>query len=259
MALHGGGGTAAGFKADNALDPVSDREGFIAVYPDGTGPLSNMLLTWNGGEHCCGYARDNDVDDVGFLVAVLDDLGTRIGFDARRVYLTGHSNGAIMAYRLAAEEPSRVAAVVGVAGTMWVEGVAPTLATPVLHIHSVDDPRALYDGGEGPNFPGSNHTVDHVPVSVGLDYWIQTNGCDPTPATVESLEGSGRDLGQRLARLRWLGCAQGSVVEHVRMEGVGHGWPGVTAGPVVQRILGPPTDLIHASEEVWRFASQFSR
>ena len=73
----------------------------------------------------------------------------------RRVYVTGHSNGAIMAYRLAAEAADRVAAIVSVAGAMALYDPQPSRAGPVLHIHSVDDPRALCDGGEGPPFPGT--------------------------------------------------------------------------------------------------------
>ena len=164
-----------------------------------------------------------------------------------------------MAYRMAAEAPGRVAAIVPVAGAMFVDDSHTAKGVPVLHIHSLDDPRALYGGGEGLPFPGTNRPINHMPVAGGLEYWIRANECDTAPAVVETREGQGQDLGQSMVRLRWSGCSNGTVVEHIRMEGVGHGWPGVTAGRLVQRILGPPTSMIHASDEVWRFASQFVR
>ena len=101
IAFHGGGGEAEGFKAYAGLDAVADREGFIVVYPNGTGVLPRRLLTWNAGE-CCGYAMNQRVDDAGFAIAVLDDLARRTAIDTRRVYATGHSNGAMMSYRLGA-------------------------------------------------------------------------------------------------------------------------------------------------------------
>ncbi len=259
VALHGGGGTAQGFKDENGLDAVSDREGFVAVYPDGTGPNPDRLLTWNAGPNCCGSAADNEVDDVGFLDAVLDDLQRRRPYDPTRVYMTGHSNGAIMTYRFALEAADRVAAIVPVAGAMAADDPAPSRRVPVLHIHSVDDPRALYEGGEGPPFPGTTHTVIHEPVEAGLGFWVGVNGCSPTPRETESRTGRGRDRGQTLTRLVWDPCADGTAVEHLRLTGVGHGWPGVRVGLARQSLIGPPTTLIDASEEVWAFVSRFSR
>src|SRR5262249_31377905 len=86
--FHGGRGTAKGQKEWSGLDAVADREGFLAVYPDGTGRFGRRLLTWNAGT-CCGYARTNAVDDVGFVLTLLADLATRTPVDHTRVYATG--------------------------------------------------------------------------------------------------------------------------------------------------------------------------
>src|SRR5690606_41449164 len=86
-------------------DGSSDLEeaGFIAVFPNGLSPArSGMLATWNAGA-CCARARDEQVDDVGFLRAVLADVKRRIRVDASRVYVVGMSNGAMMAYRIACQ------------------------------------------------------------------------------------------------------------------------------------------------------------
>lgn len=259
MALHGGGGTADQFKSENGMDEVADRNGFVAVYPDGTGAFDGRLYTWNSGHNCCGYALDQKVDDVGFLLAVLNDLARRQRYDDHRIYVTGHSNGAMMAYRLAAEAADRVAAVVPVGGAMALSDPAPTRPVPLLHIHSVDDPRALYEGGEGPPFPLTNRSVPHERVMDGLDFWADRNGCRPEPVPVEQRTGQLGNRGQTLTRLRWSGCTDGATVEHLRFTGVGHGWPGVEVGRMWQRLLGPSTTMVNASEEVWAFASRFRR
>ncbi len=250
IALHGGGGTAAQFKSDIGLDEIADREGFVAVYPDGTGPFADLLHTWNAGSNCCGPAQRNNVDDVGFIRAVVADLVGRVEIDPDKIAVTGHSNGAIMAYRIAAEASDLVRVAVPVAGAMALDDFSPTEVVAILHIHSVDDPRARYDGGEGPPFPGTDRTVFHEPVGDGLAAWADANGCDPTPDEVET----GANGDQSFVRLAWPGCADGGRVEHLRLAGVGHGWPGVTTGR--EGILGPATTLVDASEEVWRFASE---
>ena len=119
------------------------------------GRLSGRLLTWNAGT-CCAYSVINKVDDVGFVRALIDKLAEKFPIDRRRIYATGMSNGGMMAHRLAAEARDIVAAVAPVAGGMVLPVIKTARAVPVLHIHSVDDPRALYTGGLGPPFPLTN-------------------------------------------------------------------------------------------------------
>jgi polyhydroxybutyrate depolymerase len=252
LAFHGGGGEAEGFQAYAGLDRVADREGFVVVYPFGTGPLPRRLLTFNAGE-CCGYASDNDVDDVGFTMTLLARLAEQLPIDLRRVYATGHSNGAMMAYRLAAERADRIAAIVPVAGAMQVPTFAPSRPVPVLHIHSADDPRALYDGGVGPPFPLTDRRVKHRSVNEALDQWRLRNGCPAKPR----IEGRRERDDQTAVELLYVPCASGADVAHWRLTGVGHGWPGSNDGGVRESIIGPTTNLIDAAEEAWRFASRF--
>jgi polyhydroxybutyrate depolymerase len=259
LAFHGGGGNAQGFKAYAGLDAVADRESFLVVYPNGTGPLRQTLLTFNAGNHCCGPALANRVDDVGFAAAIVDDVARRTAIDRRRVYATGHSNGAMMAYRLAAERAHLVAAVVPVAGAMSLDRFEPSRPVAVMHIHSVDDPRALYGGGIGPPFPGTNNRVTHAPVQAALDQWIGRNGCPTTPTVAETRTGARRssDASHTATRLVYGPCTSGAPVVHWRLTGAGHGWPG---GPATgrERLVGPHTTVVDAAEEMWRFVRDFS-
>lgn len=253
LAFHGGGGNASGFRLYAELDRVADREQFVVVYPNGTGPLPNRLLTWNAGDGCCGYALTNGINDMGFAATVVGDLATRIRIDTRRVYATGHSNGAILAHRLAAERSGIVAAIVAVAGALDLRAFAPTRSVPVMQIHSVDDPRALYAGGLGPPFPGTENRVFHQPVQAGIDRWIAANQCSTRADTAaRKAEGS-----QTATLLVWKGCRDGAEVAHWKLTGSGHGWPGDAAPPGGEALAGPQTSLIRAADEIWAFVSRF--
>jgi polyhydroxybutyrate depolymerase len=253
LAFHGGGGNAAGFQRYAELDRVADRERFLVVYPNGTGPLPNRLLTWNAGDGCCGPGLANGVNDIGFAASVIGDLGHRVPIDTRRVYATGHSNGAMLAHRLAAERSGIIAAVAPVAGSLDLRAFAPTRAVPVMQIHSVDDPRALYAGGLGPPFPGTDNRVFHQPVQEGLDRWIAANGCPTRADTADKKAGDG----QSATLIVWRGCRGDAEVAHWKLTGSGHGWPGESPPPGGEAISGPQTRLIRAAEEVWSFVSRF--
>jgi poly(3-hydroxybutyrate) depolymerase len=73
VVFHGGGGNPESMIRLTGMNAKADEAGFLVVYPFGTGKLANTLLTFNGGE-CCGYAMDNNMDDVGFTRELLDDL-----------------------------------------------------------------------------------------------------------------------------------------------------------------------------------------
>jgi polyhydroxybutyrate depolymerase len=258
LAFHGGGGEAEGYKAYAGLDALSDREDFIVVYPNGSGLLPRRLLTWNAGE-CCGFAMNQRIDDVGFAMAVIDDVARRIAVDERRVYATGHSNGAMMAYRLGAERANRIAAIAPVAGAYNLAAFAPSQPVSVLHIHSVDDPRALYKGGSGPPFPGTNVRASHRPVMEGLEKWRAHDGCSTRSRETATRTARNGTTTQTATLIVWDGCSKGSTVAHWKLTGVGHGWPGTTQTPVREELIGPPTTIISAAEEVWKFFAQGTR
>jgi len=263
VAFHGGGGNAAQFQRSSGIDAVSDREGFVVVYPNGTGALANRLLTFNAGDGCCGYARNNDVDDVGFAVAAVNDLAQRTPVDRRRVYATGHSNGGMMAHRVGAEASDFFAAIAAVSGSLDLAGsrFAPENPVPVLQIHSVDDPRALYEGGLGPPFPGTNSRVLHQSVKQALDRWIAANGCSTMADTLDRKVGAAatRNAGIAATKLAWRSCRGGAEVMHWKLSGSGHGWPGNAASGGGETLVGKQTNIIIAAEEVWSFVSRFSR
>jgi polyhydroxybutyrate depolymerase len=157
--------------------------------------------------------------------------------------------------RSARDLGDRVAAIAPVAGALNVD-LAPTgPAVAVLHIHSVDDPRALYAGGLGPPFPGTGMRSVHRPVEDGLALWRERNRCPSLPRGAESRAGRARtpNEGQTATLLVWGPSATGAGLALWKLTGVGHGWPGNTDIGVRGDVIGPPTTLVDAAEEAWRF------
>ena len=257
--FHGGGAHARAQKDYSRMDRAADREGFVAVYPNGTGGIEGRLLTWNAGA-CCGWAAASRVDDVGFVLALLDDLAQRMPLDPGRIYATGLSNGSMMAYRLAAEAAHRIAAVAGVAGSMTMARFAPALTVPVMHIHSVNDERALYDGGLGPAFPFTNTRVFHEPVDAMLKKWIAHNGCPAQPQVADPVRGrsGAADAAHSATRHDYQPCRDGTQVVLWKLTGAGHVWPGGRQD-YLPWLLGAGTTVIDANHEMWQFFSRYRR
>jgi polyhydroxybutyrate depolymerase len=256
LAFHGGGGNGPGFQRYAGLDPLADRDGWLVAYPNGSSRLfDGRLLTWNAGD-CCGFASDSNVDDVGFALAVIDDAARAAAVDTRRVYATGHSNGAMMAYRLADDAPDRIAAIAPVAAAPAHDPSATERPVPVLHIQSADDPRALYAGGVTETL---GRQIRHRAVEPELARRRALAGCPPVPNELSRRERPAADGAIHTATLYvWAPCAGGAEVRVWRLTGAGHGWPG--ADPVLpERLMGPRTDVISAAEEIWRFLPRFSR
>jgi polyhydroxybutyrate depolymerase len=242
LALHGATMNGPMMAWFTGLNATADEAGFLAVYPDGTGRRGSYF--WNGGPDT-GPAAEDRVDDVAFVRAVLDDLARTDRVDPRRVYATGLSNGAFMAYRLAAELSDRIAAVAPVAGTMGAIDCRPTRPVPVLHVHGTEDEYVPFAGGRGPrSLTGS----DYRSVEDTIRAWVTANGCRGEPA-VEDLPDTARD-GTTVTTTTYGGGRDGAEVVLVTVHGGGHTWPGRDPRA---KVLGRPTRNVSANDLIWDF------
>jgi polyhydroxybutyrate depolymerase len=223
---------------------VAAREGFIAVYPNGTaGRARGRLLTWNAG-HCCAAAMTNRVDDVGFLAAMIDALVATGRADRTRVYVTGMSNGGMMAHRLGRERPDRVAAIAPVVGAVFGDEPPPRAPMPAFVVVGATD--TVVPPGGGPlqlrTLLGQRSAADHdvAPAMAQASYWATHNGCGPPVATETP----------RAATSAWTRCTSGAQVVFHRVAGNGHAWPGGEPG---RRGAATPATGFNASDEMWAF------
>jgi polyhydroxybutyrate depolymerase len=161
LALHGGLSTSGAMEQLTGFDSLADHDGFMVAYPDG------FMTTWNAGD-CCGAAKWGNVDDVAFLTKLIDKLDSTGMVDPDRVYVTGFSNGAGMAYRMACQSSARIAAIGVVEGAL-VTPCDPARKVSVIIFHGTADPAVPYNGGGTRNAPTDNRPFP--PVSSALDFW----------------------------------------------------------------------------------------
>lgn len=261
IALHGGGSTPESMQHFSQLIPAADRHQFALLLPAGTGPNAEFL-TWNAGR-CCGHAARRQVDDVGFLNHLLDDALARWPIDPQRVYVTGISNGGMMAYRAAADLSHRVAAIAPVAGALVYDPLPLTRPVPAIHLHGTQDDFVPYEGGRGAR---SLRRVDFPSVADSLARWQAA--CGYQAAVMEAAETlfSGP---QQTEQEDWIPQADQHLIVtrrvHARSEGLdtiveitivggGHTWPGV-APPLP--FMGPTVMSVAANDLIWAFFRQF--
>ncbi len=246
VALHGGGGRGEGMAAMSGLSATAEREGFIVAYPDGTSRLfADHLLTWNAGD-CCGYARSAGVDDTGFIGAMLDALGQGYPVDPARIFVTGMSNGGMLAHLLGSRLAGRIAAIAPVAGALPPGLPRPERPVAVCIVHGTADQHVPYGGGRGAK--ALDRHAPRASVAEAVRYWREADGCTGTPVT-ES-QGSVRTE-------TWGGGAAGTEVVLVTIRGGGHAWPGGTKG----RWFGgdEPTREVNVSDVIWEFFKRHAR
>lgn len=240
LALHGAAMNGPAMVTFSGLSTKADEAGFVVVYPSGTG--TGPFRAWNAGGFE-GKLAEGRPDDVAFIGKVLDDLGTVIKVDTKRVYACGMSNGGMMCYRLAAELSDRIAAIAPVAGTIAVAESKPTRAVPVIHFHGTRDTLVPFSrkNGKTPSF------LKVKGVEESVETWVKLNGCQEQPTTdVLSLEGD--DL--KVTRTTYGGGKQGAEVVQIVIEGGGHTWPGEEP-PI--GFLGKSAMNISANDLLWEF------
>jgi polyhydroxybutyrate depolymerase len=238
--FHGLYGRAESQVKQSKMNELSDRHGFLLVYPEGT------IRSYNAGI-CCGYAHLSKLDDVGYARRLLDDLIAKFPVDPQRVYATGFSNGAMLCYRLACELPNRFAAIAPVSGDMGVDGPKPTRPIPILHIHGLDDPIVPFEGGTGKN---EFQPYRHRSITDTIMMWLNWNNCSKIPVELKK--------SKDWTMTRWA-PAQGQygapVILYTLPEG-GHTWPGgveVLPG----NLSGKLVESLNASALIWEFLEPY--
>jgi polyhydroxybutyrate depolymerase len=265
--LHGATQNAQLEEITSDMDPNADMNGYLVAYPDGTriskvltpDPVAkNAQYGWNAGM-CCGLPVTKHINDVGFLLKVIADIAAKTPVDLRRVYMTGISNGGMMAYAMAAEASGHVAAISSVSGQVEIPVIHPTRAVPTMEFHSVNDPIAKFDGTPSVN------PIDRLSVMQGIHQWVKADGCDKHPTTGSTITGAAGSIsaGETATPIIYGHCRSGTEVALWRFTGSGHVWPGspLNMGPKKNWILagvGRGIILVNADETMWRFFEKYS-
>lgn len=166
VALHAGAQTPDGFERMTGWSTIATREKFVVVYPEGIG------RSWNAGHGALGIAGFDGVDDRGLLDLMIGDARGRWGCDPRRVYLSGFSNGSMLAHWYAAARAPSVAAIACVSGgfsRLPDRGVDAGRAPSVRMVHGTQDTHVPFAGGVGPD---ALDPYDHLPIEQTASWWL---------------------------------------------------------------------------------------
>lgn len=229
-----------GWNAEKALlhtgfKKVADDNGFVIVYP-------NAIPNWNSGIGENSDYPTPDIDDVGFIRALITEMHDLYHIDLDRVYTTGFSNGGFMAYRLACEASQEIAAIASVGGLMSnsvYENCEPASAIPVMEIHGTNDKYVPYNGMQ------SWKSVYEI-----IDYWAKANACESTE--IEDLADIDPEDDSTIVKVSHTDCDGNNTVILMRINNGTHTWPGEDSST-----YGQVNRDINASEEIWEFFSQY--
>ena len=258
IALHGGGGTGRNMETltSGGFDRIANIKGFVVVYPDG------IEKYWNDGrsiEETRYWVQRKNIDDVGFISALIDHLVNKMNIDPKRVYVTGMSNGAIMSYRLACELSGKIAAIAPVAGNIpqnLLLSCSPSRPVSVLAINGLDDPLVPFAGGDvtGPYGLKKLGKVLSAPESIKV--WVKNNECLETPVITYEPDMKPQD-GTRVRKEAYTNGKNNSEVILYAIEGGGHTWPGGYQY-LGEKIVGKTSRDINADEVIWDFFEKHS-
>ena len=184
-------------------------------------------------------ASRNEVDDVGFLAALISDLTARLPVDQTRVFMAGHSNGAMMAFRFGCERPDMVKAIAPVAGSLEVVDCRAATGVSLLAIHGDADQNHPLDGGVGPR---SIAGVPFVSMEDSLERWTGAMGCERDPQ---------RSTAGAVASTVWISCKDGARATFWVIADADHPWPGGNNGS--EAVQGRTSMAVDATRVIWAF------
>jgi polyhydroxybutyrate depolymerase len=222
--LHGATGTGSQAENSYGWDQLADSAKFVVAYPDGIG------RSWNG-HGCCAKAMRENIDDVGFITAMVGQIGADQPIDKSRIYATGISNGGIMSYALACN--TSIFAAIGPDSATMVDPCPAPRPTSVIHIHGTADQLVPYNGG-------NDHTaVNGPPVPDTNAFWRKVDQCGPPKVTANAP-----------VTTSTAACADQRSVELITIDGGKHQWPG---GSTFLERRDPTSDALNATETIWQF------
>ena len=259
LSLHGGGGSAMIQAATSRLAELAYQHGLYVVFLNGTGAIQ----TFNAGS-CCGSAQTQNIDDVAYVSAVLDDIQTDNRIDAARIYATGFSNGGMMSHRLACSLANRIAGIAAVAGgspefdqsgnRYYTCNAARPI--PVLHIHATNDRNYPFEGGVG---EGLSATAFYA-IDATIADWRGRNNVSAV-ATVANVTATTTcyrydtivDASRPSAPVTLCKSNPQDVYDPVNkvVFGGGHSWPGGSRSPAANSDV-PLVDF-NAGQYLWKF------
>lgn len=227
LVFHGGGGGAEWMANKSALlTRTLTGAGYAVVYMNGsTKRRTEKLRTWNA-EHCCAYAARAKINEAAYADAVLDALDARLEIDRTRIFLMGHSNGAMLSYRLAGQMKTTPRAIAPISGAIFADQPDVPDRTSIFMYHAVDDEALSYDGN--PEDKAERwRTAPHIGFIKAEAKLAELKDCGPQTA---GPSGSSIQTTERA-------CPGSSVLVAVTGASGGHEWPSRPPGYSIEQAI----------------------
>lgn len=225
MFFHGAGGHAWPQMQSSPFKAIAEQEHFMVVFPQATIWDQPDIPSWN-------VVHYVDVDDVGFVESMLQQLEDEYPVNDQRVYACGMSSGGFMTYALAFSMGEKLAAIAPVAGFPIQYAMINTplkAPLPLLHIHGTHD-----------------STVTYLPsVPTTIDYFVENNVCNSTPV-LSQIPNTHPEDGSTITVYTYESPYHRKDVVLYKIEGGGHSWPGSASDPSANK------DIV-VEWEIWKF------
>jgi len=231
ICLHGLGDNMSNFTGIG-MNTLANTKNFIVLTPQAIN--SAFGTAWNSGASYMGYQLNSNVDDIGFIGALIDTTMALYNIDPRRIYATGFSMGGFMCHRLACQMNNRIAAIASAAGTIGSAiNCTPGRAVPVLHLQGTGDQTIYYTG--------NSYGMDAMETVM---FWAKNNHCDTIPVITNM-----PDIAQDSMTIKHFVYNNGdnnTMVEHYRVDSASHTW-----------LFLPQNDMSY-TQAIWDFVSRFT-
>ena len=250
LILHGGGGRAKGLVRNTRarFNTLANRDEFIAVYPNG------FEKSWNdGARDTVTPARKLNIDDVGFINALIIKLEKQLSVKPQQIYACGISNGGFMVQRLAYELSNKIKGIGVVAANLsevQSQNSFPKHPVPAIFINGTDDPLVPYKGGYVTVFRQKRGKI--LSVNQTIETWKKIDGCTEKISKTPFSDINKRDNCTAVKTV-WENPKNNKLqIVAIKVEGGGHTWPG-TNQYLPRNIVGNTNRDFNGCDEIWNF------
>ena len=242
---------------------IAEEQGIVLVVPNGVNPKTGDTYgddqTWNDirPDQADGQTQ---VDDVGFILQLLDQVSAELPIDPDRIYVTGASNGGMMTYRLLIEAPERFAA-----GAAYIANLPvlteplpqPAQSVPLLIMNGTLDPLMPFEGGLVASDRGRVISTQET-----VQWWVRMNGADENRKQTRWLPDLDPDDNCQIREEIFPNADGGAEVWLYIMEGGGHTLPSLNtpsrSSRLFSRLVGPVCHDADGVQLAWAFFSEIS-
>lgn len=250
IVYHGGTQSADQARAYTRFDELPKTEAVAVAYPQG---IDN---NWNDGRSSPDISARASAaaDDVAFTAQLIGELEMEGIVDGARVYLTGASNGGMMALRAGCELSERIAAIAPVVANRPVDWKCGAKRLAAIFIQGTDDEYMPYAGGQVAAGKSRRNLGEVVSAEATVAEFKRIDGC--TAKEPKRLDDVGRD--KTIAVVTDYECTN-APLKWIVIEGGGHTWPGARHGIIAEWLLGNTSEEVNATSEIWNFFKPLSR